>query len=390
VNVAAKKVVTLPVQPEQARPEKQKKVVEADQRAIDRLPPASGEWKIKNCLGLLAWRGTNKTSYRLVRRVAGRLVKRTLTATSLAAAKREAAQVWRELRPRPAAEPVPTLEEALQAYLANKELADRTRADYEAFIRRYLADWLPRRLDLLGLERGAFRRRIAEIARQHGNATAALTLRIFRAIYAWHKRVLPDLPENPAVVCEKPRVRPRDWGMSDAELREWWAAVQAVTPLKRAFWVTLLLTGARRNSVRLLRWQDVDFESRVIHFVHVKGGRSYSVPMSSRLHAILAEWRENSPGEEWVFESPVRPGQPLAEQVKDDRHGVSSSHRLRHSFRTVLARLGAPYEISLALLGHSFGRSVSLGYVTRGLLLEPAREWTEKVSQYYAAVIGWE
>ena len=57
--------------------------------------------------------------------------------------------------------------------------------------------------------------------------------------------------------------------------------------------------------MRLLRWQDVDFESRVIHFVHVKGGRSYSVPMSSRL-------------------------------------------------------------------------------------LEPAREWTEKVSQYYAAVIGWE
>jgi len=388
--VAAKKVLTLPVEPEQAQPEEQKKVVEPEQRAIDMLPPNSGEWKVRGCLGLLVWRGAHKTSYRLVRRVAGKLVKRTLSATSLAAARREAAQVWRELRPRPASEPVPTLEEALQAYLANKELADRTRADYEAFIRRYLADWLPRRLDLLGLERGAFRRRIAEIARLHGNPTAALVLRIFRAVYNWHKRVLPDLPENPAAVCEKPRVKPRDWGMSDTELREWWRAVQALTPLKRTFWLTVLLTGARRNSVRLLRWQDVDFQNRVIHFSQAKGGRAYSVPMSSRLHAILAEWRENSPGGEWVFESPARPGQPLAEKVKDDRRGVPSAHRLRHSFRTLLARLGAPYEISLALLGHSFGRSVSLGYVTRGLLLEPAREWTEKVSGYYSEVLGWQ
>ena len=370
----------------------QKKVVEAEQRAIDALPANSGEWKVKGVLGLLVWCGATQKSYRLVRRVNKRLVKKTLAAATLAEARREAMRVWRSLKPKPlGAEPVPTLEQALEAYLAGKRLAEKTRADYEKFLRRCMPDWLDLRLDALAADRAGFRRRIAEIERKHGAATAALTLRIFRAVYNWHKRVLPDLPETPTSACDAPRVRPRDWALSNEQLKAMGEAMQRLSPVKRGWWLTALMTGARAGSVTSLKWEDVDLDKKVVRFRVVKGDRPYAIPLADRLADFLREYREkdwlpNRAG--WLFPSPENPERPLWRQVRNA--GLPAAHALRHTMRTRLAEAGATPDLARIVLGHSLSQDVSQRYVTASLLVEAVRPLVNSVAERYWEIMQWD
>lgn len=386
------RVVMLPSPVNPVEPQAAKKVVEASQVAIDRLPASSGEWKVKGVLGLLVWCGRNKRTFRLVRRVNKRLVKRTLLARSLAEARREAIRIWKSLTPKPpGAQPAPTLGEALEQYLASKPLAARTRDEYVATVRRYLSDWLDRRLDFLAQDRAAFRKRMLEVERKHGRAAAALLIRTYRAIHNWHRKVLPDLPETPTIACETPRVRPRDWALSDDELRAWWARVRELPAVKRVWYLTALMTGARAGSVIALRWDDVDLERKLVRFRVVKGDRPYTVPLADRLVAILSDYRERDwmPNEgNWVFPSPRRAGAPFSEQMKTA--GVAPPHRLRHTMRTRLAEAGAPPDLARVALGHSLGQSVSERYITSSLLVEAVRPLMNAVAERYAKVLGWE
>lgn len=386
------RVVMLPSPVNPVEPQAAKKVVEASQVAIDRLPAGSGEWKVKGVLGLLVWCGRNKRTFRLVRRVNKRLVKRTLLARSLAEARREAIRIWKSLTPKPpGAQPAPTLGEALEQYLASKPLAGRTRDEYAATVRRYLSDWLDRRLDFLAQDRAAFRRRMLEVERKHGRAAAALLIRTYRAIHNWHRKVLPDLPETPTIACETPRVRPRDWALSDDELRAWWARVRELPAVKRVWYLTALMTGARAGSVIALKWDDVDLERKLVRFRVVKGDRPYTVPLADRLVAILRDYRECDwmPNEgNWVFPSPRRAGAPFSEQMKTA--GVAPPHRLRHTMRTRLAEAGAPPDLARVALGHSLGQSVSERYITSSLLVEAVRPLMNAVAERYAKVLGWE
>ena len=214
-------------------------------------------------------------------------------------------------------------------------------------------------------------------------------LRQLRAVYHYHERVLPQLPPCPTHVVELPRIRPRDWALSDEELRQWWAAVQQLNPTKRMFWLTLLLTGARRGSVEALRWRDIDFSKRIVHFRVAKGGRTYSIPAPDLLLDLPARYRENdATPSEWVFPSAQKPDAHLV-NVRDDKHGVASAHHLRHTYRTVLAELGATPDQARLLMGHFLGSDVSSGYITAPLLIESLRRLANAVARRYAEILGW-
>ena len=381
------KVVPMPAA---ARPAK-KKTVPAKQAAIDALPYGSGDWVVQGVPGLVVRCGARTKVFRVLRRIAGRQVKRVLGELSLAEAKRAALMVWRDLKPKPAgARPIPTLREALESYLAEKELAPRTAEGYRYMVEKYLADWLDRRLDVLAMDRAGMRARIASLAKKHGAATAALTLRTIRAIYNWHRKVLPDLPESPTTACDTPRVKPRDWALSDEELRQWWAAVQRLKPVKRVWWLTALMTGARAGSISNLKWEDVDLEKKTIRFRVVKGDRPYMIPLADRLADLLREYREkdwllNRAG--WLFPSPRDPERPLWPQVKNA--GLPAPHSMRHTMRTRLAEAGATPDLARIVLGHSLTQDVSQRYLTAHLLVEAVRPLVNAVAQKYEELMQW-
>ena len=382
----SQKVVRMPA----AR--KAKKAVPAKQAAIDSLPYRSGDWVVQGVPGLVVRCGARTKVFRVVRRIGGRQVKRVLGELSLAEARRAAMQVWRDLKPKPAgAAPIPTLREALESYLREKELAPRTAEDYRYTLEKYMPDLLDRRLDVLALDRAWMRARIAALAKQHGAATAALTLRVYRAVHNWARKIHPDLAESPTTACVTPRVRPRDWALADADLRRMGEAMQRLSPVKRAWWMVTLLTGARASSVTSLKWEDIDLEKKMVRFRVVKGDRPYAIPLADRLADHLREYREkdwlpNRSG--WVFPSPLNPDRPLYRQVKN--RGMPPAHALRHTMRTRLAEAGATPDLARIVLGHSLSQDVSQRYITPHLLVEAVRPLVNPVAERYAEVMGWQ
>jgi len=365
---------------------KPRKVVACNQAAIDALPADSGDWKVEGVLGLLVRAGRRGPSFRLQRRVRGRLVVRVLGPVRLSEARREALRLWPTLRPRTRRL---TLKAAWETYLAERPLSETTRRIYSNILKRFLTDWEDRDLASIADDRAGFRARVLEVQRNHGLAEARLTLAAFSAVYRYQRAAHVWLPESPTTAVRLPNLRARDWALSDDELRRWWGLVVRLSELRRTWWTAVLLTGARRDSVLRLRWQDVDLADGVLRFSTVKGGRCYSVPMSDRLRALLAGWRDRAIPGAWVFESPLRAGQPVSRSFAAPVAGISP-HRLRHTFRTRLVGLGATPDQARLLLGHSLGGDVSTAYITAPLLIESLRPLTNKLAEEYARVLGWD
>ena len=69
--------------------------------------------------------------------------------------------------------------------------------------------------------------------------------------------------------------------------------------------------------------------------------------------------------------------------VKNPNEGVGPAHRLRHTYRTTLAELGASPDQARMLMGHSMGGDVSRGYITTPLVVESLRAMVNAVAQHY-------
>lgn len=140
--------------------------------------------------------------------------------------------------------------------------------------------------------------------------------------------------------------------------------------LGRLFWITepkwlprairiAAYTGARGNSIRGLKWGDVDFEGGTIRF-QISKTTPYTVPM----HQELAEYlRPLACGPD----TPVLGGRVASEwtdyylpkvfkaAAKDV--GVDGTfHQLRHTFISLLAQSGVPERITRALANHNSAR----------------------------------
>jgi len=69
---------------------------------------------------------------------------------------------------------------------------------------------------------------------------------------------------------------------------------------------------------------------------------------------------------------------------------VASAHNLRHTFRTVLAELGATPDQARLLMGHSLAGDVSRGYITAPLVVESLRPLANQMAERYARILGWD
>lgn len=133
------RLIRMKVEPGREAAESKKKVVPASQQAIDALPYGSGDWSVAGVPGLFVRCGARSKSFRLQRRVRGKLVSRTLGQMSLAQARRAAMQEWARLKPRPRQGRL-SLAEAWQAYLEERSLARKTRELYVYNLEHYLRD----------------------------------------------------------------------------------------------------------------------------------------------------------------------------------------------------------------------------------------------------------
>jgi integrase len=398
--VIAIRNATAAAKPAASTSEKAVKSVPATQKAVDALPFDSGAWRVAGIPGLYVRCRAKTKSFYIQRRVDSELVRRNLGAMPMKDAKDRATSAWADLKQKRAPGQV-TFSEAFARYMEQKSLAEATVTNYRLNFRTLLNCWHDRTLRDIGGDREGMRILQQRIKKENGPAKANQVVRLVSAVYNWQRKIDPTLPETPTTAVELASIAARDWAYSDEQLRAWWHAIEktkegkmergvkTLSPLKRAYWLTALLTGARPRSIEHLRWPDVDLEGKAIRFRVTKGDRPYSVPMSDALRAILKAYKNcNSvPPSDWVFPSPTRAEGHLVD-VKNIKEGVSAKYHLRHTFRTTLTALGITGDQIRLLMGHSLGGDVSSGYISAPLLVESLRPAVNALAAQYLKILG--
>lgn len=149
-------------------------------------------------------------------------------------------------------------------------------------------------------------------------------------------------------------------------------------------------TGMRRGEILTQRWEDVDFDNRILHVSHSKTpeGESRVVPLTGRLYATLASFRRER-GTVFTYSPPRKasegngedsshssPGDPIkivktAWAASLRRAGLRHFrfHDLRHTANTRLMLAGVLQEVRRELIGHSsqHSRDVNDRYSQIGL-----------------------
>ena len=99
------------------------------------------------------------------------------------------------------------------------------------------------------------------------------------------------VPVNVAVALDKPApIRPRDRVLSDAELRWFWQACDQMGQPFGALLKLLLLTGARRDEVAGMRWDELsdDLSTWSLPASRTKNSRSHLVPLPPLCRQLIA------------------------------------------------------------------------------------------------------
>jgi integrase len=176
------------------------------------------------------------------------------------------------------------------------------------------------------------------------------------------------LDRNPCVRVRTPPLVSRDRVFDDREYRAIWLASGLLSPLRRAFVRTLLLTGARRGEVAGMRWSELNRDDRIwsVPPERMKNGRWHEVAMTPYLVSMLDEIRVE--GCRYVF-----PAYDLNKEFLDftglKRQLVEAIgkvdpelaktmprwclHDMRRSMRTRLSSLGIDSELAERVISHT-------------------------------------
>lgn len=168
------------------------------------------------------------------------------------------------------------------------------------------------------------------------------------------------------------------------QLRAWFDAVRRIpNPIISAYLQGLLLTGARREEMANLRWEDVNFQWRSMSLRDkIEGNRM--VPLTPYVSALLSALPRRN---EWVFSSPTRKTGRLTEPSIAHRQACQVAgldgltlHGLRRSFASLCEWIEVPAGISAQIQGHAPQGVREQNYIRRPLDL--LREWHVKIEAW--------
>jgi len=291
-----------------------------------------------------------------------------------------------------------TLQEVLEHYLSVRNIRPNTRKCYINIIPRCLGDWLDKPVMTITREMVEERHRdLRRTTRQgtSGEAQANTVMRILGTLlnfaaanYEIDGR--PIILVNPVKRLSNNRQwyqdRRRQTVIPDHKLPAWYAAVMSLRHEHvRDYLLFMAFTGVRRNEAGTLRWDDVDFESRIftIRAEVAKNGREHRLPLSDFLEDLLKRRYSNRGSSEYVF-----PGRGGKHHIVDSDHviaGVAERascsfmlHDLRRGFLTTAERLDLSYVVLKKLANHSGRNDTTFGYFI--VDIERLREPMQKIT----------
>lgn len=212
-----------------------------------------------------------------------------------------------------------------------------------------------------------------------------------------------------------PKQKPKTDCLQREQLRPWFSAVLALSnAVIAAYLQILLLTGARREELSTLRWENVDLKWKAITIRDkVEGERT--IPMTPYVAALLRILKarnetppprhrilhgkrvendlENWKPSSWVFSSPTaESGRIVEPRIAHNRALAAAGlpaltlHGLRRSFGTLAEWVEAPTGVVAQIMGHKPSALAEKHYRQRPLDL--LRMWHTKIEAWMLEQAG--
>jgi integrase len=167
------------------------------------------------------------------------------------------------------------------------------------------------------------------------------------------------LDKNPLAHTERPGSEvSRNRVLTDAELVKLWSAAEKLSPVYRDAFKLLVLTGARKQEISGLRWDEICDGVITLEGERTKTDVPHVIPLSSVARVIMADVGKRH----YNIVFPTVNGTPVfnwtrAKGALDRESGVTgwTIHDLRRTVATGLQRLGVQLPVTEAVLGHSGG-----------------------------------
>ena len=244
---------------------------------------------------------------------------------------------------------------------------------------------------------------------QHRPTKAANAYRLLRAFLNWasEQRELEGLAKPEAAKARKVRShvassKAKKDALEKEQLAAWFDEVRKIqNPAIATYLQALLLTGARPESMRALRWQDVDFKWNRITIrdkAESYGGQdgTRTIPLTPYVARLLQDLKhrggavrkmhDTAPGiSPWVFASATSASGHMTEPGDHARRvcelaGITP-HRtlqgLRRSFGTLSEWVECPAGIAAQIMGHKPSATAEKHYRVRPIDL--LRMWHTKI-----------
>lgn len=242
-----------------------------------------------------------------------------------------------------------TLGEFFKDYLERYSKVQKKSWIYdEREIPKFLGHWFDLRLS--DIKRPDIRRLHEDIGRDHGLYQANRVLERLRAMY--NKAIEWDWDGvNPTIGIKKYRERSRDRFI---QLDEMPFFLKAISEEKNKvfhdyFWL-LLLTGARKTNVIMMRWEEINWDSKFWRIPESKNGSPLVLPLVERALSILRSRKELSKSQ-WVFPSEADNAKHLVNSKRAWKrilqratlHSWSTDERVAEIVKAVESRIDPDY-----------------------------------------------
>ena len=246
-------------------------------------------------------------------------------------------------------------EEYVPRRIADGRMSERTKSDYRKQATLTILPGLGNR-KIAGVTRADIERAVAPRAPVQRNRTVALISRLFNLFEDWEWRVQNT---NPARRIEKAREEPRDRVLAPSELAALAASLNGLEdkyPAPVAAIRVAALTGLRIGEVRMIRWEDVSFETGRLTMPKTKTGRrGHDLPVAA-LEILAALPRIN----DWCFtigrEAPITYRYAYVVFAETARAAGLNDVRLHDLRRTVMSnaqrRRASALTYCATCLGH--------------------------------------
>jgi integrase len=308
-----------------------------------------------------------------------------------------------------------TLQDLFDLYMKRHAKVHKTSwAEDQAQFDRYLSGWKDRKLSRI--RKADIQALHAKIGADVGTYAANRLLALLHTVYnkaadwGWEKA-------NPAHGIKKFKEKARERFIQADEIPAFFQALsEEANDSMRDFFLLSLLTGARRDNVQSMRWDQVNIERGTWEIPKTKNGDSHTVPLVPEALEILEERRKAAEAQDedgqkpvWVFPGPGATGH-LAEpktawrrilrrmavallQAREPQNPVDPEQKrspaqweellqragvqgLRvHDLRRSLGSWQAATGVSLSIIGKTLAhRNVSTTAIYARLNLDPVRE----------------